>query len=63
MKTPTTDAGLRRFDNVDPVDAVVRAWTTPGRMPAWHARAQRVVRSAMPVLARALDRLSEGARS
>lgn len=63
MKTPTTPAGLRRFDDVDPAQAVVRAWTDPGRFPGWHARAQRVVRSAMPVLARALDRLSEGARS
>lgn len=58
MKTPVTAEGLVKYDHLEPVDALVRAWTTPGRYPYWHARAQHVVRQAMPLLGRALDRLA-----
>lgn len=39
--------------------AIVRAWTEAGSHPAWHFRMQQIVRSQMPVLGRALDRLAE----
>ena len=58
MKTPFTESGLRQYDNLEPAEAVLRAWNTPGPRPDWHAKAQKKVREAMPVLARALDRMA-----
>jgi hypothetical protein len=62
VKTPYTDKGLVQYDGLEPLDAVIKAWTEPGPHPAWHEETKRVVRDAMPLLARALDRLTEAAR-
>lgn len=58
-RTPVTPSGLHGMDQLPPEEALVRAWTVPGRNPAWHRLTVRVVRDAMPLLARALDRLAE----
>lgn len=60
MKTPTTPEGLRKFDHLPPVEAVWRAWTDPGPNVEWHNRAKQQVQDAMPLLARALDRVVHG---
>ena len=57
MKTPYTDKGLVQYDGLEPLDAVIKAWTEEGPHPAWHEETKRAVRDAMPLLARALDRL------
>lgn len=59
MKTPVTEAGLRQYDHLPFGDAAFAAWSNPGNNPAAHARAKEVVRNAMPLLARALDRRYE----
>lgn len=46
------------YDQKDPVEAVVLAWTVPGACPPFHRAAKRVVAKHMPLLARALDRLA-----
>ena len=56
LRTPVNN--LRLFDHMPVVEAVVEAWTNEGAMPAWHRAAQNQVRSAMPLLARALDRMA-----
>lgn len=58
MRTPTTRQGLRANDGHGTVDAILKAWTEAGPHPGWHKMAQAKVRAAMPVLARALDRLA-----
>lgn len=58
-KTPVTPEGMAQFDGMDPVDAVVAAWTRPGRNPAWHRYKQVLVHDDMPLLARALGRLAQ----
>jgi hypothetical protein len=58
MTTPTTPEGLRQYDHLPAVEAVLLAWTDPGTHPAWHRDRQAELRRAMPVLARALDRLT-----
>lgn len=55
-RTPTTEGGLRQLDDLPATDAVVLAWTTPGPAPLHHKMMRQVVRDAMPVLARSLDR-------
>ena len=55
-KTPTTAAGLGKYDKLSPTDAAVKAWITTGGNPGWHFACQKQVRDAMPLLARALDR-------
>lgn len=57
--TPYTEGGLRKFDNEDPVTAVILAWGTTGPYPEWHAARKLEVAKAMPVLAHALDRLED----
>ena len=59
MKTPYTDQGLVQYDEMEPIEAVVAAWTQMGRNPKWHLNTQNFVRESMPLLARALDRLAE----
>lgn len=59
MNTPTTPSGLRQYDALAAAEAAVRAWTTPGPNPAWHAASVRDVRDRMPLLARALDLLAD----
>jgi hypothetical protein len=57
--TPITEEGLVQFDDLPPGLAVALAWSEPGENPAWHRQMQAEVRSQMPVLARALDRMVE----
>jgi len=57
MNTPMTRQGERQYDSLDPVEALRRAWSVSGTHPTWHRAAQDVVRRAMPLVARALDRL------
>lgn len=61
-KTPVTESGLTQFDELDPKEAVLQAWTDAGNHPAYHQLMQRRLREEMPVLARALDRLAETPR-
>jgi len=56
-KTPVTSEGLSQFDDLEPSDAVKKAWLDEGSHPEWHRQMQNVVRDSMPVLARHLDRL------
>lgn len=56
--TPVTEEGLTQFDRLPAIDAVVKAWSEPGAFPTWHYRMQQIVRKSMPVLGRALDRLT-----
>lgn len=62
QRTPITREGLEEYDSLDPIDALIKAWTVPGKHPAWHYRMQQVVRANMPVLARAIDRLVQERR-
>lgn len=59
MKTPYTQNGLRKYDHLPPEEAIIRAWMTPGVNPRWHDLTRDAVRDAMPVMARALDRLEK----
>lgn len=55
--------GLRRYDALNPEEAVSLAWTLPGVHPRYHAEQQQIVRERMPLLARALDRMAEERRN
>jgi len=59
VKTPYTEDGLRRFDQLPAAEAVAAAWLeVDSRHADWHRKSQQVVRDAMPVLARAVERLA-----
>ena len=55
--TPVTPRGLRKFDHLPPCEAVIAAWTSVGSNPSWGRDAIAETRAAMPLLARALDRM------
>ena len=55
--TPVTPRGLRKFDHLPPAEAVTAAWTSAGSNPSWGEATIAETRAAMPLLARALDRL------
>ena len=55
--TPVTPRGLRKFDHLPPAEAVTAAWTSAGSNPSWGEAAIAETRAAMPLLARALDRM------
>lgn len=55
--TPVTPRGLRKFDHLPPAKAVTAAWTSAGSNPSWGEAAIAETRAAMPLLARALDRM------
>ena len=55
--TPVTPRGLRKFDHLPPCGAVIAAWTSTGSNPRGGGAAIAETRAAMPLLARALDRL------
>lgn len=57
--TPVTEVGLTQYDDYAPGEAVILAWSEAGDFPHWHRHMQDEVRSNMPVLARALDRMVE----
>ena len=48
---------MTMYDSLPAVNAIYRAWTEPGDNPIWHARMKNEVRSAMPLLGRALDQM------
>lgn len=56
--TPVTQSGIEMYDHLTPAEAVLAAWSNPGSSPEWHERTQAIVRANMPVMARALDRLT-----
>lgn len=57
MKMPVTPKGLKKYDDLPPVEAVKKAWSTPGSFPGAHEHAKRVVQDSMPLLFRAIERL------
>lgn len=59
MKAPVTPEGLKMYDHLAPEEAAAFAWADPGLHPTFHGRARQEVRDAMPLLARALDRLED----
>lgn len=59
MKTPVTKTGMRQYDHLNPVEAVIMAWTEQGINPDYHELAKKHVHDLMPLLGRALDRLEE----
>lgn len=56
-KTPTTETGLRKYDDLPAAEAVLKAWTEAGNHPAWDYERKQETRQSLPLLARALDRL------
>lgn len=58
VKTPVTCGGLRKYDHLSAIDAIAKSWNESGSNPEWHEDMQDIVRKAMPLLARSLDRLS-----
>ena len=59
IETPVTPQGLRKFDHLPPEQAAVEAWTSLGSNPEWGLQSKQLVRDAMPLLARALDRMAK----
>lgn len=59
ISTPVTEQGLQKYDGYPRVFAIDLSWREPGSNPEHHAKMQQVVREAMPLLARALDRMYE----
>ena len=59
FRTPMSYTGMTMYDSLPAVNAIYRAWTEPGDNPIWHAQMKNEVRSAMPLLGRALDRMAE----
>jgi hypothetical protein len=57
VEIPFTRNGLKKYDDLDPIEAIFASWNEPGPHPEYHQKAKDEVRSAMPLLARALDRL------
>ncbi len=45
------------YDHLPPLEAVVAAWSNPGRSRVYHAYMQVQLEREWPLLARALDRL------
>ena len=56
IQTNITDE--RRYDHLEPLEAAALAWSSHGGNPQRHEMARNQVRDAMPLLARALDRLT-----
>ena len=50
---------LKMYDGLPPEEAVAAAWLIMGRNPNYHVQKKAEVRNAMPLLARALDRMAE----
>lgn len=48
---------LEKYDHLPPEQAIIRAWTDGDPSPRWHGLAMRDVHNAMPLLARAVERL------
>lgn len=50
---------LQRYDDLPPVEALIKAWTNAGPHVVWHKENQRELRRHMPLVARAIDRIVE----
>lgn len=61
-RTPITKTALHRLDDLDPAEAIRRAWELVGLYPLHHFEAQAIIRATMPLLGRALDRMVYGDR-
>ena len=48
---------IHEYDHLPPLEAVVAAWSIPGRSRVYHAYMQVRLEREWPLLARALDRL------
>lgn len=59
MSKPPTREGLEIFDHLPADEAIVMAWNVPGAAPRYHRDMKILVREQMPVLARAIERLTE----
>lgn len=57
--TLITVDGARKLDHLPAIEAVLKAWTEPGSNPDWHRQKRRQVHAAMPLLGRALNRVTE----
>ncbi|NWN89863.1 MAG: hypothetical protein HLX51_15240 [Micrococcaceae bacterium] len=53
---------IGQLDHLDPLEAVLQAWNGPDQDPDVRCAAQEEVRQVMPLLARALDRLTGEAK-
>lgn len=51
------EPALNMYDDFAPGEAVILAWLAPGDFPRYHSKMQDEVRTNMPILARALDRM------
>lgn len=51
--------GLGMYDDLPAEDAVVMAWNVPGDNPHYHDVMRSKVQDSMPVLARAINRLTQ----
>ena len=57
FKTQMSESGMTMYDRIPVTNAIYKAWVEPGDNPGWHAQMKNEVRSAMPLLGRALDRM------
>lgn len=48
---------LDMYNHLDPVEALVAAWTIPGEHPVYHRNMQDRVARNMPLVARAIERI------
>jgi hypothetical protein len=55
------EPGLDKYDHLSPEESVVAAWTASYANPELNETAKDQVRDAMPLLARALDRMANDA--
>lgn len=54
-KTPTSPAGLTKYDYLPPAGAALNAWRNEGAHPVWHRKRKAETREHAPELARILD--------
>ena len=50
--------GLEMYDHLPAAEAIVKAWNVPGEDPHYHDVMRSRVQDSMPVLARAINRLT-----
>ena len=58
MKTPITKDSLKKYDNLPAIEAIYLAWNVPGSNAFYHYQIKREIQQSMPLLTRALDRLT-----
>lgn len=60
---PVRRVSLEAFDHLPAAEAVRAAWLVPGPVPQYHRSMKLEVHARMPMLARALERLTKEGRS